>query len=280
MSDLPLQPAVQTAAFLPNGRRLYFSIPATSIADLIAKALELDAALTAAGLSVREPGLSEGEQRESIAYVVRRAKMNDDGTETPLIDLYPEKLAFKFLSIYLNTPEEIASFEAATGLHLNTTPVYASDTAIERFKNGKRDAEYVISLPKPAGVIWKANPRYEGENDKKHPKRMFVRWADVAAAPAPAAESTPELRVVEKPATPKNGNGATHPRLVELREKVHKEINKDLTDVQIAAYGGVKAFNDVASWQAKHGTMEKAFSAVKSEYEFEQLPSMVSEVPF
>lgn len=276
MTDSPTLPAASSIwmrGYLPNGRMLSITaLPTDDFASIIARAIALDAAMVAAGLSVHEPGLNEGEQRESIAYVVRRAKLNDDGSETPVIDLYPEKLSFKFLTIYLNTKDDEHAFERATGLKLTDIPYCNFKAAIERGKDGKDDLNYVRALPAATGLIWKNNPRWEGENDKKHPKRLFVRWADIAAAPAPAAESAPELRVVEKPATPKGGNDA----LVSLKMRVLKDIDKTLTDAQIAILGEVPAFGDLDSWRSKHGTLDKAFAAIKANYEFEKLGDLAT----
>lgn len=278
--DAPTLPSVQTVGYTPSGRRMYFSITAGSIAELIAKAFELDTQLAAAGLSVREPGLNEGEMRETIHHVVRRAKDNGDGTETPILDLYPDKLAFKFLTIYLNTPADIQAFENVSGVKLFDIPLLASDTAIERFKNGARDKQYVVALPAPAGVIWKNNPRYEGDTDKKHPKRVFVRWAD-AAPPTPP--TTPAA--AEQPAQPKNSapsaqatNGKPD-ALQTLKARVMREINKDLTEVQIAALAGIKAFSNAEEWRTKFGGLDKAFAAIKAEYEFQNLGDL-SQVEF
>ena len=42
--------------------------------------------------------------------------------------------------------------------------------------------KYVVALKHPVKVVWKLNPRYEGDQDKKNPKRLFVRWANLPAA--------------------------------------------------------------------------------------------------
>lgn len=142
------------------------------------------------GLAAANAPKEEGEQAEDIGHVVRRVKGNDDGSETPVIDLYPERAKFRILGVYLNTPQDVAAFEAAAGLRLADLPLYEGDNSIERGKGPKTD-KYVVSLSRPARVAIKPNPRYEGPEDKTHPKRLFVRWLP-AGAPEPAAPRSPE----------------------------------------------------------------------------------------
>ena len=56
--------------------------------------------------------------------------------------------------------------------------------------------KYVVALKRPVKIVWKFNPRYEGENDKKNPKRLFVRWANGAQT----SDGNIVLSPVEKPA--------------------------------------------------------------------------------
>jgi hypothetical protein len=262
-------PSLRTKAFTPSGRWIEFTVSATSIAELIAKAFELDTQLAAAGLSVREPGLNEGEQRETITYVVRRSHM-DGERETPMLDLYPEKLEYRFMSVYLNTPEDVAIFEQVSGMKLMDIPYCNFTSPLQRGKDGRNDAAYLRAMPKPTGVIFKMNPAYE-EGGKKA-KRLFVRWADAATPPPPttpaAAQPAPEL---EKPATAKNGNGSKPDALQTLKARVMREIDSKLTEVQIAALAGIKQFSNTEEWRNKFGGLDKAFEAIKAEHEFQNL---------
>lgn len=132
----------------------------------------------AAGWLIAEPSLEEGERVEPIAYVVKREKYNQtDQTTTPVVDLYPVNGKFRVLSVYLNGGLDIRAFETATGLRLNDMPLYEADNSIERGKGPKTD-KFVVTLGKQAKIVWKANPKWEGDEDKKHQKRVFVRWAD------------------------------------------------------------------------------------------------------
>jgi len=152
---------------------------------LVTEAQALMASVTSllqAGFSVEMPGLEDGEHEEEIGFVVRRSKANADGTETPVVDIYPSRGNFRLLARYLNTEADIQAFETACGVRLNSLSLYEGDNSIERGKNPKMD-KYVVALKHPVKVIWKLNPKYEGENDKKNSKRLFVRWADLPAAP-------------------------------------------------------------------------------------------------
>jgi hypothetical protein len=152
---------------------------------LVAEAQALMASVTSllqAGFTVDVPGLEEGEHVEEIGFVVRRSKANADGTETPVVDIYPSRGNFRLLGKYLNNEADIQTFEAACGVRLNSLPLYEGDNSIERGKGLKMD-KYVVALKHPVKAIWKLNPKYEGENDKKNSKRLFVRWADLPAVP-------------------------------------------------------------------------------------------------
>lgn len=165
-------------------------------------------ALLEAGWQANMPGLDAGERVEEIRHVVRRVKTNDDNTETPVIDLYPDRANFRILGVYLNTPAHVQAFESVCGVQVADLPLYDGDNAIERGKGPKTD-KYVVTLPRPVRVVLKQNPRWEGEDDKKHPKRLFVRWLDVPpAGDGNAAEPMPTPTQPCGP-QPTNGNGHT-----------------------------------------------------------------------
>lgn len=135
--------------------------------------------LIAAGLSVSPESLELGEQIIDISAVVRRSKTEGDGSDTPVLDLYFPRGNFRWVSKYVNSPDDIAAFEAATGLKLSALPVFDGNP-IELGKKPKVDERFVIHMKAPAKLVWKPNQRYEGPEDKKNPKRLFVRWASQA----------------------------------------------------------------------------------------------------
>jgi hypothetical protein len=136
----------------------------------------------AAGFLASPPGVEQGEHKDDIGYVVKREKENDDGTVTPIVDLYPadEALKFAMLSVYLNRPQDEAAFEAVSGVKVASLPLYIGQNKVERGKSRQTDA-LVVKVPRPFGVVWKDNPKYdpaEQDTAKKKPKRLFVRWFD------------------------------------------------------------------------------------------------------
>lgn len=172
--------------------------------------------MLAAGFLPSAPGTEPGEHKEEVGYVVRRTKEGRHGP-VPVLDLYPAHEATKFaaLTVYLDTPEDAAAFERASGMRAEVIPEYIGDNKIERGKNPKTD-RLVVKAPRPFGVIWRDNPRYdEAEAEATRakgavygvPKRKFVRWADAApaaaipaaqpeAGPDPAAEARKEIAAI------------------------------------------------------------------------------------
>lgn len=157
----------------PSGAQVTVPLPLDS-AQIEAVVKSLDT-LVQSGLSVSAPGTEPGESVEQIGHLVRRSKTNTDGTETPLIDLYGVRANFRLLGLYLNDPDQLAEFERACGVHINDLQLYEGESPIERGKNPKLD-KYIFALPQPVQIVYRANPRWEGDNDKKNPKRVFVRW--------------------------------------------------------------------------------------------------------
>lgn len=186
-----------TTGYLPTGRKVSFTLSAETPAALIALALDFDRQLGAAGIQTHEPGLEEGEFSEVVGALVKRMKGNQDGTQTPVIDIYLENDALKwaFMKVYLNTAEDIEAFTLATGYTLNDLPEYESGTAIERGKNAALDAKYIRKPRKPARFVWQNNPRYE--EDSMKPKKLFVRWIAGDATPAPATNGHTEPEAQE-----------------------------------------------------------------------------------
>lgn len=194
---------VAFSVFDRNGIRVTFSLPLSDMQDvhgLIARALE-------SGFSVNAPGLEDGEKYEEIAYLVRRAQIRDDGSEVPILDLYPEKLNYRFVSTYLDTADHVSAFEGATGLKLTDLATFEGTAKIERGKNPRHDQKYVVRLPRLTKIVFKDNPRFEEGGTK--PKRYFERWHAVtpqASAPRPVqAEPVPKPPTTAAPPTASGG---------------------------------------------------------------------------
>ena len=154
---------------------------------------QVDEAL-AAGWSKDPPGsepTAPGEERQEIGWVCRRQKENDDGSLTPVIDLYADhdRMTFKTLTVYLNNQAELDAFQVASGLKLAESQVYVGQGSPERGASKLTDV-FIVRAPRPFTVISKPNPRHDpNETDvkKKKPKRIFVRWDGQQTSPTPVA---------------------------------------------------------------------------------------------
>ncbi len=139
-----------------------------------------------AGWLVTAPGLEDGEEKESIGWVLRGA-FEKEGESTPYVLLYAanEALTWSILKVYLNRREDVDAFEFASGMKLDSIPDYIGDNKPQRGAAPKTD-RFIVRAPKPFGVVFKKNPRHDDtEAGKMKPARLFVRWEhrkpDVAA---------------------------------------------------------------------------------------------------
>lgn len=136
-------------------------------------------AMLASGFSVNAPETVAGEELKVVFFVSRRAKLNEDGSETPIIDLFAEhpKMNYKMFSHYLNREDDIEAFEAVSGLRLLDIPLYDEEQAIR--KDHKKASQYIVECPKHPRVVLAHNPRYNPEEEdikKRKPQFLFNRW--------------------------------------------------------------------------------------------------------
>jgi hypothetical protein len=147
----------------------------------------------AAGFLVDAPGLEAGEMKDQATWVVRKDVENkNDGTISASIALYRDGERYSFLTVYLDTPEEISAFQYASGLKLNQLPKYVGSGKLEKGKDRQTD-QLFTKAPKAFGVVMRANPKHDpNETDatKKKPARLFVRWE--AQMPPPKVLSNEE----------------------------------------------------------------------------------------
>ena len=184
-----------TKLFHPAGAQVSLPVPLEPLSAEQARAMfNSVAALIDAGFQVNAPGLEEGELAEEVSAVsLRNAK-----DETPIIDFYSAntKLLKKFMHLYLNNEQDVADFEAATGLHLAALTVYDGSLAIARDDN--KAGKYIIPLARPIKLVWKLSPKWEewkaagGEGQEPH-KRLLVRYE--SGKPAATKPSTGALTV-------------------------------------------------------------------------------------
>lgn len=164
-----------------------------------------------AGFLVREVGVEEGEQKDMVGWVCRRAKIEDDGSETNILDFYVdhEAMQHRFMTVYLDDQARADAFFAASGVRHTALPLYEGAKPLDRTERLAK--VHVIRMPQPFGIITKLNPRYVPDvKDSKVPKRLFVRYADapvIVASPAQPAEqgdpfelekNFPRPQIVEK----------------------------------------------------------------------------------
>lgn len=211
--------------YLPNGMKASCYIPFTDVGNAFAEMLTFTNGLLQAGFLMSEPGLEAGEQRETINVLSRRNKTNDDGTKTPVLDLYVnnDKMKHRFLAVYLNTPEDIAAFETASEVNLESIPLNPTTAPVDRDVT-----EFTLKV-KPFNVVFKNNPNYDEANEAKKPKRLFVRWDGITkvlpldTAAGNGTQSSQEAQkngaTPETPTTPASaakqalaGNGHDKPR--------------------------------------------------------------------
>lgn len=192
------QQQFSVSGYLPNGMKVFFTIPLTDANTAFIEASQFTNKLLADGLLLAAPGLEAGEEREQVGWIVRRNQKNDEGV-TPIIDLYPthEATKFKFLTVYLNNADDIAEFESAFGLKLASLPVLPGKKNIDRDEQGFE--QYVVKVNATVNAVSKHNPKYNPEEQditKRKPKRLFVRWdaqgAGIPTATPPVATTTPQ----------------------------------------------------------------------------------------
>ena len=185
-----------TKLFHPRGPQVTLPVPCNDYrAAFEAVSLALDA-----GWLVQAPGLEEGEEKETVGWVLRGG-FEKDGKLTPFVLLYSanEALTWSFLKVYLNSPEDVAAFEYAAKLKLAQLPDYEGNDKPQRGASAKTD-KYIVGVPRPFQVVFKKNPKHDDtEQGKMKPARLFVRWVDQKPAgqteePAPQASAKQQLQ--------------------------------------------------------------------------------------
>lgn len=159
--------------FAPTGHKVSFTF-ALDPADQIGSAIKLLARLPELPLSAREEHLEPGEYTENIGWVCRTAK--DDGTPIILFYVDNEAMEHSIVKLYIDNDVQRRMFEEASGKKLTELPIYEGTGNPQR---NTRTGDYVIVRVEPSfRIVIKDNPKYE--DGGKKPKRLFVRFADVA----------------------------------------------------------------------------------------------------
>jgi hypothetical protein len=155
-------------------------------------------ALLAAGFAVNMPGLDDGELVDEVTSVARRA--SGDGVSIVAFYKAHPKLVKKFIHEYLDTPEQIADFESATGLKLNNIPVFDGDKDIT--KDNRAAGKYIVPLARPVKVVYKISDRWkrwneEGGQGQQPHKFELLRYMSNGNAPQAWTNIAPAMTYQE-----------------------------------------------------------------------------------
>lgn len=160
--------------------------------------------LLSAGWLIEPPavaGVGEGEHKDLCGWISKSQAKSRFGGYVDVLDLYLPEDFWKKVKVYLNTPEDVAAFQAASGINPKSIPLNATGANLERGKSPGVDA-MIFRCPKPFTFIWKNNPDYQ-EGDKDKAARKFVRWGGQsipASAGSPqTTHSEPQRRANEDP---------------------------------------------------------------------------------
>ena len=185
-------PTFWVTGYLPNGVKVSYTVPIPFEVSPYEAAMQFTNMLLQGGFLLHEPGLEVGEEKERIVTVMRREKPSDG---TPIIDMFPQWGAggdepfgtYKYLHVYLNTPEDIAAFLSAAGLKsLDQIPLYDGQGALRRTAGKKHPKEFT---PPQAFMVVRAQGKEKtGSDGQPYRPWELVRYEPVSPAPAPAVQ--------------------------------------------------------------------------------------------
>lgn len=130
MNDSP-SPSFWCTGWLPNGCKISFTVPVT-LDTAYETALAFTDGLLAKGFLLSEPGVPEGDKIKVVAVVRGPNSENREGFDAPRIWVYAsfgDLDKASQMTIYLNSPEDIANFERASGLCVANLKMYDASAA-------------------------------------------------------------------------------------------------------------------------------------------------------
>lgn len=157
---------VSVTVYTAGGLRSYLNFELMSAAELDSKVAELGYLATA-------PGVEAGEVVEPILYVCRYDHFDkNENKDVPHIAFYSESewLTKRWLHKYLDKPEDVEAFEAATGLTVAKMPVWMGETHPER--NNPKAQQFIVRLPKAIRIARSSYTTKEG--DLRHKLKRYV----------------------------------------------------------------------------------------------------------
>jgi hypothetical protein len=237
--------------FSADGYQMALTLPITSVADALRHLADIRAAGLTATLSVAG-GLESGEQAKSITMAVKRMKKNRTGETRPVMDVYSDGDEFKFVTIYLDTDEQVSEFEQHSGLRVSTMPKYPSTAPLNAGTEETR--EFEVRVKTPFIVVRKPAPKEVIINDQPVRPWDFVRYGTLAVqAPQSDAKQTPPPPAQTAP----DGTGFTPDTardfVAHWFQTAMLEVGDMLTALDIKAFGEWKqtvadAHARVARW--------------------------------
>lgn len=175
MTETPAANTMHTTVYSHDGFKLNIVLAIASTADIASRLDEI----RALGLTPNLPGLEPGQEKEVIKTVIRR--QSERGT--PIIDFYTDWMyegkfgEHKYAHMYLDE-DDIAEFEAQSGLKFADLPLCDSQTPIKR-KFGQRN-KYEVDVKRSFEIV--KTP--DGQHDNGMPRYRYSY-----AAPAPSSPS-------------------------------------------------------------------------------------------
>lgn len=161
---------------------------ALDAADPIASANAWLARLGELHIAVNPP---TGDERiEDITRVVRRHFTTKKGKAAEVVDFYTENLEYKLFTIYIDTDEDKAAFEAGTGVAYDKLKPYSAVSAMGRDQDPNFVHMHKLSAPAKARMI--PNPDYDPSKAsaiERGAQRIFSEWLNAPKSTPPPAAS-------------------------------------------------------------------------------------------
>jgi hypothetical protein len=180
--EQPTTNSVWARVFTASGYQMSVTLTFDGIHNL-PSASEIERHLQAAGYLATAPGLEPGQEKEVIATVVKRVTTNDK----TIIDFYPAWNAngsfgsYKYGHMYIDDDNDIAAFEAASGLKYADLPTMENaDQAMTR-KIDKRN-KFEVDVKKVFEIVREDTGKSTDSGMKKYRYSYFVT---PTAAPTP-----------------------------------------------------------------------------------------------
>lgn len=174
--------------YSPEGFKMIFAHEFRTFRE----ALDFTASAVKSGVTPAAPDL-DAYKEETITTVIRREKINDDGSVTPVIDMYPawkgDYGQFRFVGVYLNTQADKETFEMNAGLSVDAIPLYDSQAPLQR-KQGRTARSETPCRPFVARKRVTGEKEIDGETQKVWKFVGYGAAATPATSPA-ATDPTP-----------------------------------------------------------------------------------------